>query len=41
MNWETGPGPCRRSLRTYGYLAELKEPDDDGYFRYRAVERET
>jgi hypothetical protein len=27
-------------LRKYGYLTEIKEPDDDGYYRYRAVERE-
>jgi hypothetical protein len=28
-------------LRKYGFVAEIKESDDDGYFRYRAVERET
>ncbi len=28
-------------LRKYGYLTEAKESDDDGYFRYRAVERVT
>lgn len=27
-------------LRKYGHLAEIKEPDDDGYFRYRATPRE-
>jgi len=27
-------------LRKYGYLAEIKECGDDGYYRYRAVERE-
>ncbi len=27
-------------MRKYGYLAEIKEPDDDGYYRYRAVERD-
>ena len=27
-------------LRKYGWLAENKEVNDDGYFRYEAVERE-
>ncbi len=27
-------------LRKYGWLAEDKEVDDDGYFLYHAVERE-
>ena len=27
-------------LRKYGWLAEEKEVTPDGYFRYRAVERE-
>jgi hypothetical protein len=27
-------------LRKYGWLAEDKEVNDDGYFRYEAVERE-
>jgi hypothetical protein len=26
-------------LRKYGFLAELKEVTEDGYFRYAAVER--
>lgn len=26
-------------MRRYGYLTELKDSADDGYFRYRAVER--
>ena len=24
-------------MRKYGFLAEVKEPTDDGYYRYRAV----
>jgi hypothetical protein len=28
-------------LRKYGWLAEVKEPAVDGYFRYQAVERES
>jgi len=28
-------------MRKYGYLAEMKEPGEDGYYRYRAVERDT
>jgi hypothetical protein len=27
-------------LRKYGWVAEIKEVDDDGYFRYQAVPRE-
>jgi hypothetical protein len=27
-------------LRKYGWLAEIKEVDDDGYFQYQAVPRE-
>jgi hypothetical protein len=27
-------------LRKYGWLAEIKEVTDEGYFRYQAVERE-
>jgi len=27
-------------LRKYGWLAEIKEVDDDGYFQYQAIERE-
>jgi hypothetical protein len=27
-------------LRKYGYIAEIKEVDDDGYFPYQAVPRE-
>jgi hypothetical protein len=27
-------------LRKYGYIAEIKEVDDEGYFRYEAVARE-
>jgi len=27
-------------LRKYGWLAEIKEVDDDGYFPYQAVPRE-
>lgn len=27
-------------LRKYGWIAEIKEVDDDGYFPYRAVPRE-
>jgi hypothetical protein len=27
-------------LRKYGWLAEIKEVDDDGYFSYQAVSRE-
>ena len=26
-------------MRKYGYLAELPDVDDDGYYRYRALER--
>lgn len=27
-------------LRKYGWIAEIKEVDDEGYFRYQAVPRE-
>ena len=27
-------------LRKYGWLAEIKEVTDDGYYRYQVVERE-
>ncbi len=27
-------------LRKYGYLTEIREPGDDAFYRYRAVERE-
>jgi hypothetical protein len=27
-------------LRKYGYVAEIKEVDDEGYFRYQTVPRE-
>ncbi|MFA4964112.1 MAG: MarR family transcriptional regulator [Thermoleophilia bacterium] len=27
-------------LRKYGWLAEIKEVDDEGYFRYQTVPRE-
>ena len=27
-------------LRKYGWVAEIKEVDDDGYYRYQVVERE-
>ena len=27
-------------LRKYGWVAEIKEVDDDGYFQYQAVPRE-
>ncbi len=27
-------------LRKYGWIAEIKEVDDDGYFPYQVVERE-
>ena len=27
-------------LRKYGWLAEIKEATDEGYFRYQVVERE-
>ena len=27
-------------MRKYGYLAEIKEVDDDGYFRYQAAARQ-
>jgi predicted Rossmann fold nucleotide-binding protein DprA/Smf involved in DNA uptake len=27
-------------LRKYGWLTEIKEPDDDGYFRYAIAPRE-
>ena len=27
-------------LRKYGWIAEIKEVDDDGYFPYQAVPRE-
>ncbi len=27
-------------LRKYGWVAEIKEVDDDGYYSYQAVERE-
>jgi hypothetical protein len=27
-------------LRKYGWIAEIKEADDDGYFPYQAVPRE-
>jgi hypothetical protein len=27
-------------LRKYGWIAEIKEVDDDGYFSYQVVERE-
>jgi predicted Rossmann fold nucleotide-binding protein DprA/Smf involved in DNA uptake len=27
-------------LRKYGWVSEIKEVDDDGYFRYQAVPRE-
>ena len=27
-------------LRKYGWLAEIKEASDEGYFRYQVVERE-
>jgi hypothetical protein len=27
-------------LRKYGWVAEIKEVDDDGYFSYQTVERE-
>ena len=27
-------------LRKYGYLAEIKEANDEGYYLYQAVERE-
>lgn len=27
-------------LRKYGWLAEIKEVNDEGYFRYQVVERE-
>ena len=27
-------------LRKYGYVAEIKEVTDEGYYRYAAVERE-
>jgi len=27
-------------MRKYGYVAELKEVTEDGYYQYRAVERE-
>jgi DNA-binding IclR family transcriptional regulator len=26
-------------MRKYGYLTEIREATDEGYFRYRAVER--
>ena len=28
-------------MRRYGHLVELEEADDDGYFPYRAIDRET
>jgi hypothetical protein len=27
-------------MRRYGHVVELEEPDDDGYFPYRAIDRE-
>jgi hypothetical protein len=27
-------------LRKYGWLAEIKEVDDDGYFQYQSINRE-
>jgi hypothetical protein len=27
-------------LRKYGWLAEIKEVDDEGYFQYQSIERE-
>jgi hypothetical protein len=27
-------------MRRYGHLVELEEADDDGYFPYRAIDRE-
>ena len=27
-------------LRKYGWLAEIKEVDDEGYFQYQSVKRE-
>ena len=27
-------------MRKYGYVAEIKEVTDEGYYRYQAVERE-
>ena len=27
-------------LRKYGWVAEIKEVDDDGYFQYQAIPRE-
>ena len=27
-------------LRKYGWVVEIKEATDDGYFRYRVAERE-
>jgi len=27
-------------LRKYGWIAEIKEVDDDGYFQYQAIPRE-
>ena len=27
-------------MRKYGYLAEIKEADDEGFYPYQAVERE-
>ena len=27
-------------MRKYGFLAEIKEVDEDGYFRYQAVQRQ-
>jgi predicted Rossmann fold nucleotide-binding protein DprA/Smf involved in DNA uptake len=28
-------------LRKYGFITEIKESDEDGYFRYRAAEKVT
>ena len=27
-------------MRKYGYLAEVKEVTDEGYFQYQAIERD-
>jgi hypothetical protein len=27
-------------LRKYGWVAEIKDVDDDGYFQYQAIQRE-
>ena len=27
-------------MRKYGYVAEIKEVTDDGYYRYQAIERD-